>query len=246
MTHHSEPAPAGAHHVEYRDHVGQSRQYIRDIVLGVNDGLVSTFLLVVGVVGGGLATDQVLLTAIAGAIAGSVSMAAGEYLATQSQEEVFDREIDLEREHIEHFREAEVDQLRGFLGDLGVRDQDLEGATTALSHDDATLLESMKVFEFAIVDSERRSAFLAMAMSGLLFLVGAAPPTIPFFFGPTPGVGLMWAIGLTSIGLFAVGLAKTRVTDGSPLKSGLQNLVIAGVGGVIAYLVGSLVDGIVG
>ncbi len=235
--------PAGSEAIPYRPHVGQSRQYIRDIILGVNDGLVSTFLLVAGVVGGGLATDQVLLTAVAGAIAGAVSMAAGEYLATQSQEEVFDREIELEKEHILHFRDQEVEQMRGFLEDVGVQPEDIEPTLQGLTRDDTTLLNAMKVFEFAVVDSERRSPFFAMFMSGLLFLAGALPSAVPFAFDVTPTVGLGWAAGLTAIGLFVVGVIKTRVTDTNPMASGLQNLAIAGVGGVIAYFVGSVVDG---
>ncbi len=71
-----------------QEHLGASRQYWRDIILGVNDGLVSTFLLVTGVAGGGLLPRDVLLTAISGAIAGAISMAAGEYVATKSQNEV--------------------------------------------------------------------------------------------------------------------------------------------------------------
>ena len=237
-----EPLPPSAEvAVPYRPHVGQSRQYIRDIILGVNDGLVSTFLLVAGVVGGGLSTDQVLLTAIAGAIAGAVSMAAGEYLATQSQEEVFDREIALEKEHIQHFRSDEVAQMRGFLEDLGVREEDLEPTLQGLSRDDSTLLNAMKVFEFAIVDSERRSPHFAMATSGLLFLAGATAPTVPFLLSVTPTTGFVWAALLTAVGLYVVGVVKTKVTDTNPFAAGFQNLTIAGVGGIIAYAVGSLV-----
>ena len=77
----SKAAPDG-----YTPHLGESRQYMRDIILGVNDGLVSTFLLVAGVVGGGLTATQVLLTGIAGAVAGMVSMGAGEYIATFKNE----------------------------------------------------------------------------------------------------------------------------------------------------------------
>ena len=69
--------------------LGKQRQYWRDIILGVNDGLISTFLLVVGVSGGQLSTDDILLTAIAGALAGMVSMSAGEFVATKAQNEVF-------------------------------------------------------------------------------------------------------------------------------------------------------------
>lgn len=70
------------------EHLGKHRQYWRDIILGVNDGLVSTFLLVAGVAGSGLSSTDILLTAIAGALAGAVSMAAGEFTATKSQNEV--------------------------------------------------------------------------------------------------------------------------------------------------------------
>ncbi len=230
----------------YRPHVGQSRQYVRDIILGVNDGLVSTLLLVAGVVGGGLTTSQVLLTAIAGAVAGAVSMAAGEYLATQSQEEVFDREIALEQEHIRHFRNREVAQLRGFFRNMGLREEDIDPTVDAFSKDDTILLNAMKVLEFGIVDSERRRPAYAMIMAGLLFLAGALPPTLPFVFADAPYTGLLWASVLTSAALFAVGVAKTTVTDGKRFASGLQNLLIAGVGGVIAYGVGSLFGAVVG
>jgi len=239
------PPTASDATVPYRPHVGQSRQYVRDIILGVNDGLVSTLLLVAGVVGGGLATDQVLLTAIAGAVAGAVSMAAGEYLATQSQEEVFDREIALERVHIQHFRDGEVEQLHGFFRDMGIREEDVAGVVDAFAHDDETLLNAMKALEFGIIDSERRSPYTAMVMSGLLFLAGSLPSVVPFLFVSSPTFGLALASIFTAIGLFIVGVAKTRVTNTDPIRAGLENLVIAGIGGVLAYVIGNLVEGAV-
>src|SRR5690606_4510673 len=109
----ADPTPDKHEAPVYEPHVGISRQYWRDIILGVNDGLVSVFLLVAGVVGGGLDTAGILLTALAGSVAGAISMAASEYLATKSQDEVFDSEIELERSHIAEFRDRELDQLRG-------------------------------------------------------------------------------------------------------------------------------------
>ena len=99
----------------YEPHIGESRQYWRDIILGVNDGLVSIFLLAIGVVGGGLASRDILLASIAAAVAGAISMAAGEYLATKSQDEILSAELRLERTHIEKFRDWELDQLRGLI-----------------------------------------------------------------------------------------------------------------------------------
>jgi VIT1/CCC1 family predicted Fe2+/Mn2+ transporter len=231
--------------VTYEPHVGTTRQYWRDIVLGVNDGLVSMFLLVAGVVGGGLTAEQVLLTAVAGAIAGSISMAAGEYLATKSQEEVLDSEIALERVHIEHFRAQEVDQLRGFFRDMGVADDDMAGVVAAFSRSDETLLNAMKSLQFGVADSERRSPYMAMVMSGTLFLVGSLPSVLPFVITDDTGVGLAWAAALSMLGLFVVGVVKTRVTRTPPIKAGLENLVIAGIGGFLAYGIGSVFDSVI-
>ena len=155
---------------DYEPHIGVSRQYWRDIILGVNDGLVSIFLLVVGVVGAGLNSEQVLVTAVAAAIAGSVSMAAGEYLATKSQAEILDAELKLEKTHIRDFRESEVVQLRGFFEDMGVADEELDGVVAAVSRSDETLLNAMASLEFGVVESERRSPYRAMIVSGVLFL----------------------------------------------------------------------------
>jgi VIT1/CCC1 family predicted Fe2+/Mn2+ transporter len=232
--------------IPYEPHVGTSRQYWRDIILGVNDGLVSTILLVAVVVGGGLTTSQVLLTAVGGAIAGAISMAAGEYLATKSQAEVLARELNLERDHIRDHRQMEVEQLRNMLADLAIADEDLDAAVQIFSRDDERLLNSMKVLEFGMVDSEERSPYAAMVVSGLTFIGGALPSVVPFAFVGTPGAGLTIAAVLTAVGLFAVGAAKSIVTKTNPIQAGFENLAIAGVGGVLAYWIGWLFDRAVG
>jgi VIT1/CCC1 family predicted Fe2+/Mn2+ transporter len=226
----------------YTPHIGESRQYWRDIILGVNDGLVSIFLLVVGVVGGGLDRQQVLLTGVAGAIAGAVSMAAGEYLATKSQDEVLTAEITLERTHIRDFRELELEQLRGFFTEMGVRPEDLEGVIDAFEDNDLALLGAMKALEFGMVDSERRSPFKAMAMSGGLFLFGSIPSVLPFALAGSTATALIWATGFSLAGLFAVGVVKAYVARTSWIVSGLENLIVAGVGGGLAWGIGRLFD----
>lgn len=226
---------------EYTPHIGESRQYWRDIILGVNDGLVSIFLLVVGVVGGGLDSSQVLLTAVAGAIAGAVSMASGEYLATKSQEEVLEAELALEREHIRDHREMEVGQLREMFTDMGIREEDIEPVVSAFDRSDEALLNAMKALEFGVVDSERRSPYLAMVLSGVLFLAGSIPSVVPFMFIDRPGIALIYASVLALAGLFAVGVVKARVIKGNWVLSGLENLVVAGIGGVLAWFVGDVV-----
>lgn len=226
---------------EYVPHIGETRQYWRDIILGVNDGLVSIFLLVVGVVGGGLGPDQVLLTAVAGAIAGAVSMAAGEYLATKSQDEVLEAELRLERAHINHFRDREVDQLRGFFTDMGVEPGKLDDVVSAFEDNDEALLNAMAALEFGVVESERRSPYRAMTASGVLFLLGSSPSIMPFVFATSSTTALLWATGLSLLGLFVVGVIKGTVASSSRIRSGLENMLIAGLGGLVAWVIGDAV-----
>ena len=226
----------------YREHQGAHRQYVRDIILGVNDGLVSTFLLVVAVVGGGLSAEQVLLAGIAAAIAGAVSMAAGEYVATKSQEEVLAGEMDLEREHLRYHREHELDELREMFGEMGLNAADTERVVMGLDKDDDAMMKVMMALEFGFVETERRSPLTAMAMSGLLFLVGAVPSVVPFAILDNANSGLVLAAILSGIGLFAVGIAKTFATRGNKWRGGFENLSIAIGGGLLAYLIGSLFE----
>jgi VIT1/CCC1 family predicted Fe2+/Mn2+ transporter len=227
--------------VVYEPHVGASRQYWRDIVLGINDGLVSMFLLIAGVVGAGLDVKTVLITGVAGAIAGAVSMGTGEYLATKSQEEVLASELRLEQIHIEHFRNLEVAQLYSMFRAIGIAEEDLAGAVKAFSRNDKVLLNAMKALEFGVVDSERRSPVKAMITSSTLFLAGSVPSVVPFIFLSSPGAALAWASGLAAVALFAVGVVKTFVTRTNPIVAGVENLVIASLGGTAAFFVGRLV-----
>lgn len=240
------PEPSYKSSPSYTQHLGRNRQYLRDIILGVNDGLVSMFLLVAGVVGGGMATRNVLLTGIAGAIAGAISMAAGEYIATKSQEEVFEGELALEREHIRDFREDELHELSDLLGDIGLVEPLRAEVVTHFGQDDEALLKAMTALEFGVVETERRSPYRAMVMSGVLFLLGSLPSVLPFVFVTRPTTGLLLATVGAVLGLLLVGAVKTWATRGDPLRAALENLLVATGGGGLAYGVGLLFDRFVG
>jgi hypothetical protein len=162
--------------VPYTPHNGENRQYMRDIILGVNDGLVSMFLLVFGMAGGGSDAYHILMAAITGAVAGAISMALGEYvrlpllfplhcvvsfvslccaflcdqIATKSQSEVMESDLALEKEHFLHHREVELEELRVSLAALGLRGKLLEDCTQEIGKNDDTLLKFMMSFEFGM------------------------------------------------------------------------------------------------
>ncbi len=236
----SEDAP------EYQPHIGASRQYVRDVILGVNDGLVSTFLLVSAVVGGGLTATQVLLTGTSGALAGMISMAIGEYLATKSQEEVLEAEMILEREHLRDHRDHEREQLAEMLGDMGLEGDDLDTVVRIIDSNEEAMFGMQAALEFGVVDSERRNPIAAGLASGALFLGGAIPPIVPFVFMDDTGQALIASAVLSGIALFTVGAVKTLATKKNAVLSGLENLALGLVGGVLAYLVGSAFDSVTG
>ncbi len=227
---------------EYQPHIGASRQYIRDVILGVNDGLVSTFLLVSAVVGGGLTATQVLLTGTSGALAGMISMAIGEYLATKSQEEVLEAEMILEREHLRDHRDHEREQLAEMLGNMGLEGDDLETVVRIIDSNEEAMFGMQAALEFGVVDSERRNPIAAGLASGALFLGGAIPPIIPFVFMDDTGQALIVSAVLSGIALLTVGAVKTLATKKHAITSGLENLALGLIGGVLAYLVGRAFD----
>jgi len=237
----SAPAPE-----TYVPHLGESRQYLRDVILGVNDGLVSTFLLVAGVVGAGLSATTVLLTGIAGAVAGLISMGAGEYIATKSQEEVFEAEMALEVEHLANHREYERAELREMFGDMGLDGEDLDTLVGIIDGNDDVMLGVMAGLEFGVVDTERRSPWLAAATSAILFLVGAFPSVLPFALTDQTSTALFAAAILSGIGLLIVGVGKTVMTKTNPFVSGVENLLIGLIGGVISFTIGRIVQGFIG
>lgn len=231
---------------DYQNHLGKTRQYLRDVILGVNDGLVSTFLLVAGVVGAGLTSTQVLLTAIAGALAGMISMGAGEYLATKSQEEVFAAEMELEARHLKEHRDHERDELRHMFGDMGLAGDDLETVVQIIDGSDEAMLGVMAGLEFGIVDTEKRNPYTAGLASAALFLAGALPSVLPFAVFDDTRTGLLVAAVLAGFGLVVVGATKTMMTKKNPVFSSLENLGIGLVGGVLSFLVGQFFESFIG
>eukprot|EP00004_Rigifila_ramosa_P024529 TRINITY_DN7139_c0_g1_i5.p1 TRINITY_DN7139_c0_g1~~TRINITY_DN7139_c0_g1_i5.p1 ORF type:complete len:270 (-),score=49.26 TRINITY_DN7139_c0_g1_i5:6-815(-) len=227
----------------YEPHQGEGRQYLRDIILGVNDGLVSMLLLVIGVYGGGLSTKDVLLTGITGAVAGAISMGIGEYIATKSQQELFEGDEKLEREHFLRHRRIEENEVRDVLATLNLSGKLLEDTVQAISASDAALMKFMMAFEFGQVEQNTRSPIRAMLTSGLLFVCGSLPSVLPFACTTNREVAVYTSLGLCAVSAFAVGAIKTISTRGRWWYSGSENLVLGAVGAAVSYGVGLVYGG---
>eukprot|EP00455_Lapot_gusevi_P054233 TRINITY_DN864_c0_g1_i3.p2 TRINITY_DN864_c0_g1~~TRINITY_DN864_c0_g1_i3.p2 ORF type:complete len:305 (+),score=128.06 TRINITY_DN864_c0_g1_i3:98-916(+) len=226
----------------YVPHNGENRQYMRDIILGINDGLVSMFLVCFGMAGGGADSRSILLAAITGAVAGAISMAAGEYLATKSQAEVVDGDLALEKEHFTYHRDVELEELRQALATMGLNGGLLEQVVQTIGQSDDAMMKFMMAFEFGYTEADARSPIVAMLMSGALFITGSLPSVIPFAATTSVRIALIVSGVLCCLSLFFVGAIKCIATRGNWLWSGTENLLIGGIGAAISYAVGLIYD----
>jgi VIT1/CCC1 family predicted Fe2+/Mn2+ transporter len=118
----------------------------------------------------------------------------------------------------------------------------LEQVVKRIGGSDEALMKVMMAFEFGLNGNDDRSPLTAMLMSGGLFISGAIPTFLPFFFTDDTHAGLIASAVLSATGMFVIGALKTFATRGSWLHAGLENLVIGAVGGALSFGVGSLYD----
>jgi VIT1/CCC1 family predicted Fe2+/Mn2+ transporter len=214
---------------------------LRAAVLGANDGLVSNFSLAMGVAGASGGGGVVLVAGIAGLLAGSLSMALGEWLSVQSARELYANQISVEAAELAAFPEEEEEELRLIYEAKGIEPaQAREVAHRIISGDQRVALDTLAREELGIDPEELGgSAWVAALTSFFLFGIGALVPIIPFFF--TEGlVAIAAAAILAGLALFAVGVAITIVTGQGALRSGLRQLGFGLAAAAITYAVGTL------
>jgi vacuolar iron transporter family protein len=219
---------------------------LRAAVLGANDGLVSNASLVMGVAGAELGGHSILITGLAGLLAGSLSMAMGEWLSVQSARELFTHQIGIEREELLAAPEEEAEELALIYQAKGLDPEQARTLGQRLVQDQQAALDTLAREELGIDPAELGgSAWVAAITSFLLFSAGAIIPVLPYFFidGMTAVIASMV---LSMIGLFAIGAAITVITGRSALSSGLRQVLFGVAAAAITFGVGRLVGTVIG
>jgi len=213
---------------------------LRAGVFGVNDGLVSNLLLILGVAGGTANRNIILLAGLAGLLAGAFSMAAGEWVSVQSQRELYEREIAVEREELSAFPEEELDELILIYQAKGLAEEEAKALATRIMRRPETALDTLTREELGLAPGDLGSPWVAASSSFGAFGVGALIPVLPFMFGAGTAA-LVVAIALSAVTLFAVGSAIALLTGRNPVRGGLRMVAIAGVAGLASHLIGRLI-----
>ena len=214
---------------------------LRAGVLGANDGLVSCFSLVMGVAGADLSSKSILVTGLAGLLAGAISMALGEWLSVQSSRELYAHQMDIEKAELETAPEEEVEELALIYQAKGVSPDEAQRLAQRLVSDPASALDTLAREELGIDPEELGgSAWEAAITSFLLFAAGAIIPVLPYFF--TGGMkAVVCSAECSAVGLFGIGAAITLVTGRPVLWSGFRQVLFGLAAAAVTFGIGHLI-----
>ena len=213
---------------------------LRATIFGVSDGLVSNLSLVMGVAG---ASDQggfILLAGIAGLLAGAFSMAAGEYISMQSQRELFERQISLEKAELEAMPEEEQKELAAIYVAKGFTREEAETIAARMFRDPKTALDTLVREELGLDPDELGSPWGAAIGSFLAFCLGAIIPVLPYLLG-SGIVAFTMSFGLSLAALFLVGAGVSLLTGRSLLFSGFRQMGLGAAAAAVTYGVGKVI-----
>ena len=213
---------------------------LRAAVLGANDGLVSTLSLVMGVAGAALSGPTILVTGLAGLLAGACSMAMGEWLSVQSARELNQRQLAIEAEEIEQVPEEEQQELALIYEAKGLTEDEATAIAAKLMADKDSALDALAREELGIDPQDLGgSAWAAAGTSFVLFAGGAIVPVAPFLY-LTGTSAVIVSLLVSALALFLVGAAITLFTGRSVLATGLRQLLFGVVAAGVTYGIGHL------
>jgi predicted membrane protein (TIGR00267 family) len=223
-----------------RWHKAHTGGWIGDAIYGVNDGLGAIFGIISGVAGYTANSHTVLISGFFGALASTLSMACGAWLATKSENELQQKEIDHERREILGDPEHEFEELVLLYQLKGFSEEESRKLATHIARDQDLFLRTMAQEELGITEESGGNPWTSALVGGVSTFVGGIVPLIPFFFFLHGWTAMIVAATVSILAHFAVGAAKSIVTARSWWASGLEMTVAGIIVGVVAYGLGVL------
>lgn len=214
---------------------------MRPTVFGAVDGLVTNASLIAGVGGGGGSTHAIVLTGLAGLVAGAFSMGTGEYISVTNQNELVQAEVEVERRMHEQFPAAEQAELAETFRGYGADAETAAKMAASVSKDPDMALRLHTRDELGLDAEELPSALLAGGASLVAFSIGALLPIVPYLLGFP---GLLAAMLITVVALVCSGMAVGQLTGRPLIQSGTRQVLLGAVAVAVTYLVGHLIGAV--
>ncbi len=213
---------------------------LRAAIFGMSDGLLSNLSLVIGVAGANPEGRFIVLTGIAGLLAGAFSMGAGEFISVTSQRELFERQIALEKEELESDPEQERKELALIYRAKGLPEAEAEALSTRMIADRGVALETLAREELGLNPEGLGSPWGVAIASFLAFAAGAIIPVIPWLFGSTTPFFIA-SVALGALAMFAVGASVSLFTGRNFIFAGARQLGIGMSAAAITFAIGKLI-----
>ncbi len=228
-------------------HKSEQGKYIKSIVYGGLDGIITTFAVVAGVAGASLSAGVVLILGFANLIADGLSMAIGDYLSTKAENEYNHAERDREAWEVHNYPEGEKRELVELYVEKGLSQEDATAIVDIISRSEKAWIEIMMVEELGIIQSAEsplKNAVATFLSFGVFGFVPLAAHVAALVVPSLRSASFASASVLTGVTLFVLGALKVRVTERNWLLSGVEMLAVGGIAAAAAYAIGFLLAGL--
>lgn len=230
------------HFTPHDEHHFTSGEFVRDVVIGMSDGLTVPFALAAGL-SGTVASSGIIVTAgLAEVAAGSIAMGLGGYLAARSEAEHYANELARERREVEEVPEKEKEEVSIVFREYGLSEDQVAPIVQALSERPEAWVDFMMRFELGLEEpNPRRALTSALTIAGA-YIVGGAIPLAPYMLTPSAHSALAVSVLITLLALVVFGYIKGRFTGARPVRSALQTTLIGGLAAAAAYAIAKAIS----
>ena len=217
-------------------------EVVRDIVIGMSDGLTVPFALAAGLSGIAHSTAIVITGGLAEIAAGAIAMGLGGYLAARSDVEHYAKERATEEKEVEVIPDKEKEEVEQVLLTYGLEKNQSKLVAEALSKRPEAWIDFMMRFELGLEKPDPKRALRSALTIGLSYIVGGLIPLAPYMLISNAGSALMFSVIFTLFALLIFGYVKGRFTGGHPIRSALQTALIGGLAAAAAFGLAKLIS----
>jgi VIT1/CCC1 family predicted Fe2+/Mn2+ transporter len=219
---------------------------VRDVVIGMSDGLTVPFALAAGI-SGAIASNPhasalVVTAGLAEIAAGSIAMGLGGYLAARTDSEHYDSERKRELEETYDLPDVEVEEVAKVFRDYGMTEEAMAPAVTAITGNRETWVDFMMRFELGLEEPQPKRARISAFTIAISYIVGGMIPLAPYILFSDVQVGLYYSVGFTLLALAIFGWVKGTFTGIHPLKGAIQTVVTGGLAASAAFVIAKLIS----
>ncbi|MBS1752907.1 MAG: VIT1/CCC1 transporter family protein [Ferruginibacter sp.] len=218
----------------------KSSNLLRDVVIGMSDGLTVPFALAAGLSSVVYNSNIVVLAGIAEIAAGSIAMGLGGYLAGKTEQDHYASEVQREYDEVENLRHREIEETKEFFANIGLSPALQEQATAEIAQDKDRWVEFMMKYELGLDKPDPKRATKSALNIGISYIVGGIIPLAPYFFIDNSVEALKISVIVTLFCLFVFGYFKSRITGINPWLGAIKVTIIGAIAAAAAFAVAKL------